>query len=96
MNGEGKYVYENGYYYIGNWNNGVKDGKGILYYKNGNILYEGHFHNGKFEGKGKFYLENGGYYEGEFKNNLMHGKGKIYDKNGDISYDGEFSFGENI
>ena len=44
---------ENGEYYIGELFNNLKHGKGIIYYKNGNIKYEGDFINDKREGNGK-------------------------------------------
>ena len=69
----------------------VKAGKGIAYYKNGNIKFEGDFINDKYEGNGKYIFENGNYYIGEFKNDLKHGKGIIYYKNGNIKYEGDFS-----
>ena len=53
-------------------------GKGIIYYKNGNIKYECDFINGKFEGNGKRIFKNGEYYIGQWKNGLRHGKGKLY------------------
>ena len=28
------YIFENGDYYIGQWKNGLRDGKGIDYYRN--------------------------------------------------------------
>ena len=59
-------VYENGVFYIGQFMNGLRHGKGILYYKNGNIKYEGDFVNDKYEGNGKYIWENGEYYIGQF------------------------------
>ena len=53
--GNGKYIKEDGNYYIGELKNNLKHGKGKLYYKNGNIKYEGDFINDKFAGNGKFY-----------------------------------------
>ena len=38
--GNGKEIYENGEYYIGQFKNGLRNGKGKLYYANGNIKYE--------------------------------------------------------
>ena len=63
-----KYIYDDGKYYIGEIKNNLPNGKGIKYYKNGNILYNGDFINGKFEGNGKFIYESGNYYIGQFKN----------------------------
>ena len=45
--GNGKYIYENENYYIGQFKNGLRNGKGILYYKNGNIKYNGNWVNDK-------------------------------------------------
>ena len=89
-----KIVYKNGNYYIGEFKNGLRHGKGIEYYKNGNIQYDGDFINDKFEGNGKYIYEDGEYYIGEFKNGLRHGKGTQYYKNGNIKYDGYFINGK--
>ena len=62
--------------------NGNKHGKGIEYYKDGNIKYEGDFVNDKREGKGKYIWEDGEYYIGEWLNDYMHGKGIEYYKDG--------------
>ena len=41
--GKGKYIWEDGEYYIGQFKNGVRShGKGEEYYSNGSIKYEGH------------------------------------------------------
>ena len=63
----GKYIYEDGEYYIGEFKNCLFHGKGIFYYSNGNILYDGEFVKNEFEGIGKLILEKGDYYIGEFK-----------------------------
>ena len=44
----GKYIWEDGKYYKGEFKNNLPEGKGIKYYSNGNILYEGDFIKGKF------------------------------------------------
>ena len=87
---EGKLIHKSSDYYIGNMLNGLKQGKGKLYYKNGNIKYDGDFVKDKFEGNGKYYYENGEYYNGQWFNGFKQGKGKIYYKNGNIKYEGDF------
>ena len=57
--GYGKYIYENGNYYIGQWLNDLRHGKGTLYYKNNTIKYEGDFVKDKYEGYGKYIWEDG-------------------------------------
>ena len=81
-----KKIYENGNYYIGQFLDDLRHGKGILYYKNGNIKYDGNFVKDKFEGNGKYIWEDGVYYIGQWLNSLKHGKGKLYSKNGTILY----------
>ena len=76
-------------YYIGELINNLKNGKGIIYYKNGNIKYKGYFVCDKFEGNGKYIKENGQYYIGEWKINKLHGKGKEY-KDGKLIFEGEY------
>ena len=61
---------KNGYNwrYIGQVVNGLREGKGIYYWNNGD-RYEGEWKNGKMEGKGIYYYNNepwkGDRYEGE-------------------------------
>ena len=49
--GNGKYIYKNGNYYIGGFKDGQRHGKGIIYDKNGNIKYDGEFINNTFVGE---------------------------------------------
>ena len=86
MEGMGKYIYKNGEYYIGQYINDLKHGKGIIYYKNNTIKYEGDFINDKFEWYAKYIYESGNYYIGEFVNDLKHGKGIYYYKNNTIKF----------
>ena len=44
----GKYIWEDKKYYVGEFKNSIPNGKGIKYYSNENILYDGYFINGKF------------------------------------------------
>ena len=87
--GSGNFSEQKYNYYIGEWKDNLRNGKGILYFKNGD-KYLGDFINDKANGYGKGIYENGNYYIGEWKNGLMHGKGIMYYKNGDIKYDDEF------
>ena len=73
----GKYIWEDGKYYIGEYKDNIPFGNGKKYYSNGNILYEGNFINGKFEGNGKYYYDDGYYFIGEYKDGLRNGKGDI-------------------
>ena len=79
---------DNGEKYIGEMKNGVKDGKGILYFNKNNLheekSYEGDFKDDNEEGKGIVIWNNGNRYEGDFKNGKIDGKGKIYWNNDDI------------
>ena len=74
--------------YVGQIVNGLREGKGIEYYNDGN-RYEGDFRNDKREGKGIFYYNNGDRYEGDFKNGNMEGKGIFYFNNGE-RYEGDW------
>ena len=94
LEGYGKYIYENGEYYIGQWLNDLKHGKGTIYYKNNTIKYEGDYVKNKCEGYGKYIDENGDYYIGQFLNGLKHGKGTEYYKNNTIKCEGDFVEGK--
>ena len=63
--GNGKYYYESGNYYIGQFKNGLSHGKGTDYNSKGIIKYYGDYVNDKFEGNGKYIWEDGVYYIGE-------------------------------
>jgi len=53
--GYGRYIFNNGNYYIGQFSNGLRNGKGANYYKNTNIMHEGTFVDDLLEGEGKFF-----------------------------------------
>ena len=79
-------IYNNGKY-TGEFKNGLKDGRGIFYYTNGD-KYEGDWKNDCREGKGVFYFKDGDKYEGDFKKSKKDGKGIYYYKGGN-RYEGE-------
>ena len=70
------YYNNNGNIYIGEMKGNIffseKEGKGIMYYDNGNI-YEGDWKNDEREGNGKFFWKNGDRYEGQCKKGNAEG-----------------------
>ena len=84
QNKKEKIYYKIGNYYIVEWKNGLKHGKGILFYENGNIVYKGAFIEDKFEGFGEYFYDRSDYYVSKFLESIMNGKGKLYD--GDFIY----------
>ena len=88
--GYGKYTYENGNYYIGEFKEGKKDGNGIEFYKNNTIKYEGYYEKDKCEKYGKYIYPSGNYYKGQFLNGLKHGNGTEYYKNNAVKYSGDY------
>ena len=86
-------IYELGKY-VGELKNDKRHGKGIMYYKNGDI-YEGEYYNDVKEGKGIYYHSNGDRYEGDYKNGRLEGKGIYYYNNGDREM-GDYCEGEKV
>ena len=76
--------YKSGNYYNGEWKNGLKHGKGTLYYNDSNILYKGDFIEDKFEVYGEYHYNKSEHYVNQFKSGIMEEKGKLYD--GDFIY----------
>jgi len=77
------------YIYIGEFNKGLKHGKGNLSTKENNKFnYDGDWVNDKFEGYGTLF-DLGEKYIGDFRKGKKCGFGTLYKKNGDI-YEGEF------
>ena len=89
----GKYVWNDGKYYIGefNKNNSLPNGKGIKYNPDGTVLYMGEFVDGKFDGKGEYLYRNSKkFFIGEYKNGLRNGKGIIYYPDGRINVENNY------
>ena len=82
--------------YVGQVVNGLREGKGICYWDDGD-RYEGNYRNDKKEGKGIYYCNRepfkGDRYEGDFRNDKKEGKGIYYYNNGD-RYEGDFRNGK--
>ena len=80
--GKGKYIwgkinkkFEDDYY-IGDFINDKREGKGTKYYNSGSY-YVGNWKNNKRNGKGIMYYKNGTKYDGEWLNNQKSGNGQI-------------------
>ena len=68
-----------------------RNGKGIEYYKSGEIKYEGKFVDDEYDGDdGCFHYESGDIYIGQFKKGKKNGSGCIYDKDNNLKVEGEF------
>ena len=92
------FVDELGRRYEGDRKNNLKEGKGILYFQNGD-KYEGEFKNDKMDGKGVLYYANGEKFKGKFKEDKKIGKGKYFFKDGTTAeeiYDNGILIGRNL
>ncbi len=74
QNGKGRFIFENGDKYIGEFKNALPHGRGAYYNKDGST-YKGPFIEGKRQGYGTFTWTNGEKYIGEYVNNNRHGEG---------------------
>ena len=83
---------ENKWKYVGEWFNGLRNGKGVMISKAGDC-YEGNFERDYFHGYGVFSSSNGDVYEGAWKYGEITGFGTFTWKNGD-KYIGDFVNGE--
>ena len=92
LEGSGKKISLNNSVYIGDFNNGLKEGKGNE--ETNEHIYEGNFKNDKKNGYGKiYYKEMKDHYEGEFEDNKITGNGKYFWYNGEI-YEGKLVNGK--
>lgn len=63
-------------------------------YKEGEIVYDGHYHINNREGKGKSYMNGKLAYDGEWKDNKPNGYGKLYDKKEKSLHEGTWKKGK--
>lgn len=83
--GKGKYTWNNGDVYDGNWVEGEMTGKGTYVWINGN-KYDGDWLNGNRAGNGTFtWADDGTKYVGTWKDNERIGRGKYIYTNGKFS-----------
>lgn len=71
------YQWPTGERYIGEWSNGVMEGKGTMLYAGG-ARYIGSFVGGMRHGEGTYYYVDGKRYEGQWADGMMHGQGVFY------------------
>lgn len=81
-NKEGKFIYDSGDYYIGQWFNKLRQGEGSLFSKNGDIIYKGSWLNDLKNGYGEMHYSNGDIYIGYWNNNERSGNGEMSFANG--------------
>ena len=88
--GNGKYIWEDGSHYIGQWKDDLRNGKGTLYYQNGKINYDGDWVNGRPNGYGKYIYGNDSYYIGQWKNSSKNVRGTMFNSSGIIIKKGKW------
>lgn len=81
-----------GYKYYGQFKKGLKDGKGIITWQNGDV-YNGNFKRDVYHGYGSLKYFDGTHYNGEFWDGVIEGKGTCHYSNGNL-YEGEFFKGK--
>ncbi len=89
---QGAEFWDDGAYYIGEFQNGERNGYGEFHWPDGDY-YIGELQNGLSNGQGEYHWPDGTYYIGEFQNDLPNGQGEQYWPDG-AYYKGEFQNGE--
>jgi hypothetical protein len=90
-NGIGKFIFDDGSVYEGEWLNGNYHGHGKLIFEEGEY-YEGMFEKNLPHGAGIRKWSNGNFYDGFWKGALRNGQGKMTYASGNV-YEGEWSEG---
>ena len=97
ITGYGTYYYKNGAEYTGRFVAGKREGQGIMWDKNGNKVYSGHYKDDLENGFGTEYDGDTSriIYEGNWKNGVHHGYGTRYFQDSNwISVSGNFDYGK--
>ncbi|XP_022767259.1 phosphatidylinositol 4-phosphate 5-kinase 9-like isoform X2 [Durio zibethinus] len=81
--GQGKYVWQGGCVYEGEWRRGMRHGIGKIQWPSGTV-YDGEFSGGYMHGTGTYIGSNKLTYKGRWKLNLKHGLGYQVYPNGDV------------
>ena len=90
-------LYSDNLRYIGECEEGEKNGKGKEYNNIGELVYSGNFSKGKRIGIGyvKEFSQDGNLsYEGQYINGKKEGKGKEYNDDGELIFEGEYKNGK--
>lgn len=80
---------ENGAMYVGQFSNGMRNGKGKQVWPDF-TLYEGYWLDDRAHGRGRLIHANGDVYEGEWKDDKAHGSG-VYTRTDGSTYTGQWS-----
>ena len=88
-------IFNNGDYYIGEFEDGQRHGHGTYWFADGR-KYVGESKNYNWDGQGTFYNADGSKYVGEFVNGKYHGKGTEYTAHGQISREGMWADGQYV
>ncbi|MCQ2817588.1 MAG: C2 family cysteine protease [archaeon] len=75
--------------YIGYFDKGLPNGKGVKMDKDNNIICEGNFVDGELNGPGKMYTAPNEYIEGDFKKGVLNGPGVYHFEDGS-TWEGDF------
>lgn len=92
MNGQGTYLFEDGFTYEGYFKDNKVHGTGKSEYPGGRS-YDGEWQNSKFQGRGLYENKDGLRYEGEYYFGKRNGTGKVSYPSG-MTYEGEFLDGK--
>ena len=91
VNGHGRFKYDNGSEYDGEWKGGEMHGRGKMVFADGKT-YEGDWIKDKMHGRGNMVWADGSTYEGDFSEGYIQGRGKrVFAKAANSIYEGDWS-----